>query len=857
MSTVSMVFTDIEGSTVLLRRLGDSYLEALEGHRRILRAVWREYDGVEQGTEGDSFFVVFPTATGAVGAAVEGQRRLAGHAWPGGERLRVRMGIHTGTPGLSDGDYWGMDVHRAARVAASAHGGQVIASATTGELVRQVLPDGAVLRDLGTHHLKDIPEPERLFQITVLGLDEEFPPPRTLGTATSLPVPATALLGRDADLARLGELIREADVRLVSLVGPGGAGKTRLAIAVAAGAINQFPGGAYFVPLADAVSEEVMWSAIAEGLDVPPRERTPARLTAYLAQRTLMLVLDNLEQVDGADRVVAQILDRAPQVKVVATSRRPLGLVAERQHLVTPLDTRSAAVELFVQRATAVQADFDPDLAVVREICERLDGLPLAIELCAPRIRVLSLEELLDRIDHPLDFASTSRVTPDRQRTLRDTIAWSYDLLNPEHQRIFRRLAVFSGGADLAAITAIAADTVDPLDAVAELHDANLITVTQGTPTRIAFLQTISQYAGEKLAATDEAEALRAAHAAHYAELGDSLRHLRESRHGIALERVETELGNFRAALSWAITTDLAQGTRLCAALSWIWVLTGDVAEGRRWHEEVFARAGADRSADLAACLRGLANLLLVQGESQRALAEARRALALSESLEDRSGIAWAMSLVGTAQLHQGELDAAQQTLTEGLELHRQLDDDGRLARILGNLAGVEEELGHHDRAEALLRESLAVLNKVGDAHETAVQGQNLAYLLALTGRVEEADSLARGLIPTVLSLGSPSLTMAFSNTMMTILARQGSAVLAARLFGAEEAMGERLAIPNPYLAEELREALVLVAGVLSTEDWQAYRRYGRSERVEDLLARLPNAAAGALESYDLGRPGG
>jgi tetratricopeptide (TPR) repeat protein len=215
------------------------------------------------------------------------------------------------------------------------------------------------------------------------------------------------------------------------------------------------------------------------------------------------------------------------------------------------------------------------------------------------------------------------------------------------------------------------------------------------------------------------------------------------------------------------------------------------------------------------------------------------------------------MSLVGTAQRHQGELDAAQQTLTKGLELHRHLDDDGRLARILGNLAGVEEELGRHDRAEALLRESLAVLNKIGDAHETAVQGQNLAYLLALTGRVEEADTLARGLIPPVLNLGSPSLTMAFSNTMMTILARQGDAVTAARLFGAEEAMGERLAIPNPYLAEELDEALGLVEGVLTPEDWQTHRRYGRAERVEDLLARLPPAAEGALEPHDLGRPGG
>ncbi|WP_432947390.1 tetratricopeptide repeat protein [Kribbella sp. CA-253562] len=844
---VSLLFTDIEGSTVLLRRLGDSYLDALEGHRRILRDVWRRHDGAEQGTEGDSFFVVFPSPVNAVRAVVDGQRRLARHEWPGGERLKVRMGIHTGTPGISDGDYWGMDVHRAARVAAAAHGGQVIVSSTTSDPVKHELPDGAALRDLGTHHLKDIPEPERLFQVTVAGLEADFPPPRTLGTASSLPVPATPLLGRDGDLARLDELIRRPDVRLVSLVGPGGAGKTRLAISTAATTINQFPGGAYFVPLAEAESDEVMWSSIAEALDVPPREHPPARLTSYLAQRRLLLVLDNLEQVDGADRVVAGILDRAPRVKIVATSRRPLGLTAEQQHVVTPLDTDtdSAAVELFVQRATAAHPSFAataPDRALVAAICRQLDGLPLAIELCAPRVRVLSLEELLERIDRRLDIASTTRAIPDRQRTLRDTIAWSYDLLSPGLQRLFRRLAVFSGGADLAAITAIAADpldAIDPLDAVAELHNANLVTVTPGSPTRFALLRTIGQYASEKLAATAEADDLRAAHATYYADLATELRELRESRHLTARDLAEAEVGNFRAALSWATSFDTAASLRLCAALSWLWVITGDLAEGRRWHETVVARAGTTPSADLAACLRGLSNLLLVQGEPHRALTEALRAREMSSSLGDRSGVAWAMSLIGTAQRQHGDLETAQRTLAEGLELHRRLDDKGRLARILGNLAGVEEELGHLDRAEALLRESLAVLEGLGDAHETAVQGQNLAYLLAVAGRVDEASTLGRGLIPTVLGLGSPGLTMAFANTMMTILARQGDAGIAGRLFGAEEAMGERLGVVNPYHADELQEVLTLVADMMSPEEWQAHRHHGRSERVEDLLAGL------------------
>jgi predicted ATPase/class 3 adenylate cyclase len=845
---VTMLFSDIEGSTVLLRRLGDRYLDALESHRRILRGVWTAYGGVEQGTEGDSFFVVFPSAGDAVAAAVEGQRGLQEQCWPGGERLRVRMGIHTGTPGVHDGDYWGMDVHVAARIAAAAHGGQVIVSAATGQLPQ--LPDGVTLRDLGTHHLKDIPEPEHLLQVTVAGLQADFPPPRSLGTATSLPVPATPLLGRETDVARVVDLLDQPDVRLVTLTGPGGSGKTRLAVGIAGELTNRLPGGGYFVPLASVTSEQVMWTSIAEALDIPPRER--GRIVAYLAQRTLLLVLDNLEQLPGADKIVAEIIEGAAHVKVVVTSRRPLGLVGEYQHSVAPLTVpydetlaeTSAAVQLFVQRAQAVQPGFTltpGNVVDVIAICRRLDGLPLAIELCAPRIRVLSVKELLARVDQTLDIASTSSVTPERQRTLRETIAWSYDLLSPEHRRLFRRLAVFSGGADLAAIEAVATGT-DPLDAVAELHDAHLVGLSEGPEgiTRIELLQTIQQYADDELAATDEAEAMRRAHAAYYAELAENLQILKESKYYTALQLAETDLDNCRAALGWAVRQDLETGLRLCAALGWVWLLGGYVAESRDWHEQLIARAGDTPSTDLAACLRGLSNVLLLQGETSRAYELATASLEMAKALGDRSGVAFAMSLLGTAQRHQGDLEAAERTLSEAVELHRGLDDQGRLARVLGNLGGVEEELGRLDRAELLLRKSLAINESIGDVHEIALQGQNLAYLLALAGRVDEASELAGGLVTTVVALGSPSLTMAFANTMMNILLRKGDPVAAAHLFGAEEAMGERLQMPNPYLEEELAEALELVGDALSREEWERHRREGRSERVEDLLSGLP-----------------
>jgi predicted ATPase/class 3 adenylate cyclase len=830
--TVAMLFSDIEGSTVLLRRLGDRYLEALEEHRRILRAAWTAYGGTELGTEGDSFFVVFATAGEAVRAAVDGQRGLEEQHWPGGERLRVRMGIHTGTPGVHNGDYWGMDVHLAARIGAAAHGGQIVVSAVTGELAH------VTLRDLGTHHLKDIPEPERLFQVTADELQADFPPLRTVGTVTSLPAPATPLLGRADDIGRVTGLLANPDVRLVTLTGPGGAGKTRLAIGAAAELTTRFPGGVYFVPLASVTAGAVLWSTIAEVLDVPPRER--GRVAGYLARRTLLLVLDNLEQLPDADQVVAEIIENAPQVKVLATSRRALGLLGEHQHPVAPLlagGAGSAAVQLFVQRAQAVRPGFAltaENTADVVALCRRLDGLPLAIELCASRLRLLSVKELHARIDQALDIVSTSAATPERQRTLRATIAWSDELLSPDLRRTLRRLAVFAGGAGLAAVEKVATG-IDPLDAVAELYDGSLITLTEGPDgTRVRLLETIRQYAADDL--TDE---VRGAHAEYYAELAEALENTKQTTPDYPIERAETDLDNFRAALAWATANDVPTALRLCSALGWVWMLGGYLVESRSWHERVVTAAGTTPSSELAACLRGLSNLLLIQGEIDRAYEVTNRSVELARSLDDPAGIAFGLTMLGSVQRAQGDIDAARTTLTDAVVRLRDLDDPWRLARVLGHLGGIEEESGNFARAEELMREALTLTEELGDVHEIAAQGQNLAYLLTLADRLDEAGDLVHELRPTVLALGSPSLTMAFAHTAMNLLLRRGDPVAAARLFGAEEAMGERLQIPNPYLDEELAEALELIGDTLSRADWEEHRRAGRAERVEVLLDRL------------------
>jgi len=880
--TVTMLFTDIEGSTQLLARLGPRFLDALETHRRVLREAWNAYGGIEIGTEGDSFFVVFTTAGAALRAAVRGQRDLDAHAWPEGERLRVRMGMLTGSPQVHDGDYWGMDVHRAARVAASAHGGQVVLSTTTADLVRDDLPDGVTLSDLGLHHLKDLPAAEHLYQVDVDGLETHFAPLKTVGSTSNLPHPVTVLLGRDREIEALSARVRSPGARVLTLTGPGGAGKTRLALAVAERLVPHFPGGVFFTPLTAVTSAEIMWTSIAEAVDAPTSERSPERFLRWLADQRVLLVLDNLEQVQGAEEVVDRLVEAAPEAVVVATSRRPLGLISEQRHVVEPLGLpddatlgaarRSPAVQLFVARARAVNPRFALDghtVADVVEICRRLDGLPLAIEICASRARVLGPHALLTRLDAALDatldIATTSTQMPERQRTMRNTVAWSYELLTPRQRWVLRHLGVFAGGATLDAVAAVTTrhgpawvatpDDVavnapdDLLEVVADLADASLVQVSEsadGEP-RVSLLETVRAFATDQLDAAGGLAVARGAHAAHYADVAHRLSALRAARHMAAMAAVETELDNFRAALTWTAGDDdgrsgpgdVATALRLCAGLSWIWVMGGYVGEGRRWYERIVALAGDRPSAELAGCLAGLASLMLAQGEAERALELSTRALAMARGVDSAEGTAFALGVLGTSQLMLGDLHAAKDSLEETVAAYQHVPDPMRLARALGNLGGIVENLGDLARAEELMLASIRVLDEIGDVHELTIQRQNLANLFVLTGRLEEADGLVRGLAETVLTLRSPSVTMAFANTVMNLLLRQGHLVDAARLFGAEEAMHDRVAMPNPFRDEELAEAVEAVAGTMTEEEWHHHRRLGREQRVEDLLGAL------------------
>src|SRR5829696_8711081 len=531
--TVTFLFTDIEGSTGLLQALGDRYPAVLDEHAAILRKAVADTGGVEVSTHGDAFFVVFTSPAAAVRAAVAAQLALAAHDWSPGPPVRVRMGLHTGEGTRGGDDYAGLDVHRAARIADAAHGGQVLVSGTTRALVEQTLPDGATLRDLGPHRLRGLAEPERLHQLAGGGLADEFPPPRTLDARPgNLPHQLSSFVGREAEIAEVERLLGE--TRLLTLTGPGGSGKSRLALAVAADLLPRFQDGAWFVDLAPVADPALVPAAVANTLGVPEAADRPILdgLKQHLRDRELLLVADNFEQVAEAGPVLEELLGAAPRVRAIVTSRMVLSLQGEQEYAVPPLPVPDpdrlprdlaeleamAAVRLFRERAAAASPRFVLTAAnapVVAEVCARLDGLPLAIELAATRTKVLTPEQILDRLKRRLALLTSGpRSLPKRQQTLRAAIAWSYDLLDEAERRLFARLSVFTGGWTFEAAEAVCepeAFGLDALDGLTSLVDQSLVRRVElpGRPARFSMLETIREFGLEQLEASGELEPVR------------------------------------------------------------------------------------------------------------------------------------------------------------------------------------------------------------------------------------------------------------------------------------------------------------------------------------------------------------
>lgn len=767
--TVTILFTDIEGSTRLLQQLGEKYTTLLADHDRLLREAWEAHHGIVVSTQGDSFFVAFQRAVDAIHAAVQSQRILSSHSWPEGVRVRVRMGLHTGEPQIHESGYTGIDVHRAARISAAAHGGQVLLSQATFDLVESELPEGVALRDLGEHHLKDLRQPKHLYQLVIADLPSEFPPIKSLQRwPHNLPVQLTSFIGREQEILDVRQAL--AEYRLVTLTGPGGSGKTRLALEVAAEMIPQFPDGVFFVALASISDHRLVASTIAQTLHIAEIAGRPIVETIkdYLQGKSLLLLLDNYEQVMFAAPLVAELLVAASQVKILVTSRESLHVSGEREYPVPPLPmpnlkqlpavealSQYAAVALFVQRAQAVKPSFrvTSDTApAIAEICHRLDGLPLAIELAAARVKALSPRAILNRLEHRLDFlTSGARDLPARQQTLRNAIAWSYDLLDEHEQRLYRRLSVFVGGFPMEAVEVVAGEdpkNVSLFDQCASLLDKSLLREVEGLDgePRFVMLELLREFALEQLKASGEEETIRFQHASFFLEIAEQAEAKMESPDQVEwVHRMEQEHDNLRAALEWSYTAEAAGDicSRLAGSLGYFWEARGYFSEGRERLSAVLAtKAAQGRTAARARLLARAAELAYRQSDYAATVELAEESLAICREVDDRQGIASVLIKLGNAATEAGDYGSASESLEEALTIWRALEDKHGTARALISFGWAALRSGDYPLANMRLAEALTLSRELGDTRSIGFELSGLGEVALRQGDYARANQL-------------------------------------------------------------------------------------------------------------------
>ena len=922
--TVTFLLTDIQGSTRLWQDQPAAMRTALARHDALLHDAIAAHGGHVYNTVGDAFCAAFARPTDAIATAAAAQAALQAEAWPLGAALYVRMALHIGHAVLQGGDYFGPAVDHAKCMLPAVHGGQVVLTGVLeGILADQALP-GLTFRDLGAHQLKDLSRPVRLFQLLAPGIRAEFPPLATLDRqAHNLPVQLTDFVGRRRELAALAELLAEA--RLLTLTGVGGTGKTRLALQLAADVAERFPDGVWLAELAALTDADGLAAAIATSLGVQeqPGRDLEDTLGDHFGARHMLLILDNCEHVlDKCARLCEGLLRSAPDLRILATSREAMGVRGEVSWPVSSLSlpestgaagtgldeaARSEAVQLFVQRAYAAQPQFELNaerLPAVVQICRRLDGIPLALELAAARLRMLSAEQIASRLDDRFRLLTGgNRTALPRHQTLSATLDWSYDLLEEDERTVFRRLSVFRGGWTLEAAEAVACgggiEECDVLDLLSRLVDKSLVNTEEGRHgLRYRYLETMRQYARDALVRSPEAEAVRDAHLAHFLAIA---RAAEAASRGPDQERLmatlEAEHDNMRAALDRALAAGSGEaGMQLGVGMWRFWYLHGFWAEGRARLESILAQAATSGSAaDEAACahlLNAAGALANAQGDYDSARRRFEKSLAIRRELNDKAGIATTLSNLAVVALDQGDTATARVLQDESLALRRELGDPWPVAATLGNLGAICHLQGNLDAARSLYAESLALHRDLGDRPNTAMMLSNLGIVagdqgdhvaarrlhgesLDLCREVGDREGVAAaltGLGWAALGMGDPAAAADFHLQSLAIstelghkrrqtecievlgwlAAGSGEAERAAHLMGAAEAQWQALGVSlsDSHGAGHRREAEAQALAALGAA---AYRRAwdaGRAMSREAALALAAGTTAAGSKSF-------
>ena len=793
--TVTFLFTDVEGSTRLLQEHGAAYADLLDAHRTTLRGAFAAHGGVEVDTQGDAFFVAFGRAGDAVAAAAAGRAAL--EEGP----VRVRMGIHTGEPLVTTEGYVGLDVHRAARIAAAAHGGQIVVS----EATRQLCDGDVPLRDLGKHRLKDLTGAQHLYQLGA----GEFPPLRTLD-ATNLPVAASPLVGRERELDELVALLSNG-TRLLTLTGPGGTGKTRLALQAGAELVGRLRDGVFWVPLAGLADPELIASEIAQAIGARDD------FDAFIRDKQLLILLDNFEHLLAAAPAVSATLALSPGLRVLVTSRAPLHISGEREYRVEPLPTGDAAT-LFAERARSVGRELSPG-PTVEAICKRLDGLPLAVELAAARTKLLAPDRLLERLDAALPLLTGgARDAPERQRTLRATIEWSYELLEPEGRELFACLSVFAGSFPVEAAEAICDADIDGL---AMLVDSSLLRPIGED--RLLMLETIREYAAERLAASEREGDIRRRHAEFFAAVAAAAYSGRFDDEARWAERLALDHDDLRAAFD-ALDADGALA--LAGALGWFWLSHGHLAEGG----DRLAAALAGSSAIGAARARALVAAGALRARSGAAAAgrpQVEEGIALWSELDDRDELASALDTLGWLLVYDaGEDEASLAAFERSVALWQELGHRAGETRATVGVCQVLVALGEVDRAEALSRELLELAG--GEPRTEHFAYHFLADCALIRGDVVEAGARYRESLRAALPLGDLLETSFEVQGVAMAVAGAGDARLGVRLAASVEALWESLGTsPSVRFWDELLERYLAPARVALGDEAEAVHAEG------------------------------